>query len=362
LKIATEEKKVENGTTNVESVKREVVSKFGPSNSTLNNQSEKDVEKRSLKSEKSGTKSYRSGQRYMELPAGEEIPNEDISATGLSNSLKNQSEKESLKSENSGTKSYRSGQRYVELPAGKEIPNEGISATGPSTLDNQSEKDVEIESLKSEKSGTKLNRSGERYMELPAGKEIPNEGISVTGPSLKNQSEKESLKSEKFGKGYVELPAGKEIPNVPSNPTEILKLATVEAEVENGTTNQTEKITNENGAEKTSLKYKKSEAKSNVSGDMELPERVSAYLKTKSSSIEYGPIYKELLKQKELASDPNELKKIERALEQEASKIKEQTSSVYAKEDPEAGAEIGTQRVREVFHMDVAELIIERDN
>ena len=29
--------------------------------------------------------------------------------------------------------------------------------------------------------------------------------------------------------------------------------------------------------------------------------------------------------------------------------------------DPEAGAEAGKQRVREVFHMDVAELIIERD-
>ena len=31
------------------------------------------------------------------------------------------------------------------------------------------------------------------------------------------------------------------------------------------------------------------------------------------------------------------------------------------KEDPEAGAEAGKQRVREVFHTDVAELIIERD-
>ena len=35
--------------------------------------------------------------------------------------------------------------------------------------------------------------------------------------------------------------------------------------------------------------------------------------------------------------------------------------SIYAKEDPEAGAEAGKQRVREVFHMDVAELIIDRD-
>ena len=46
--------------------------------------------------------------------------------------------------------------------------------------------------------------------------------------------------------------------------------------------------------------------------------------------------------------DPNELLKIE-------------SESIYAKEDPEAGAEAGKQRVREVFHMDVAELIIERD-
>ena len=46
--------------------------------------------------------------------------------------------------------------------------------------------------------------------------------------------------------------------------------------------------------------------------------------------------------------DPNELLKIE-------------SESIYAKEDPEAGAEAGKQRVREVFHTDVAELIIERD-
>ena len=46
--------------------------------------------------------------------------------------------------------------------------------------------------------------------------------------------------------------------------------------------------------------------------------------------------------------DPNELLKIE-------------SESIYAKEDPETGAEAGKQRVREVFHMDVAELIIERD-
>ena len=68
-----------------------------------------------------------------------------------------------------------------------------------------------------------------------------------------------------------------------SNPTETWKQATVEAEVENGTTIPPEKITNG----KTTLK-----AKSNVSGDV---------------------------------------------------------------------AEAGKQRVREVFHMDVAELIIERD-
>ena len=288
MKMATLEAEVKNdlanGVRSVELVKREVVSKFGPSNSTLNNQSEKDVEKRSLKS-----------------------------ATGPSNSLKNQSEKESLNSEKSRTKSYRSGQRYMELPSGKEKTNEGIPATGPST------------------------------------------------PTLDNQSEKKNLKSEKSVEGYVELPAGKEISNVPSNTTETRKIATVEAEVENGTTNQPEKITNENGAEKTSLMYEKSESKSNVSGDLELPERVLAYLKTKSSSIEYGPIYEELLNQKELASDPNELKKIEHALEREASKVNEQRSTIYAKEDPEAGAEIGKKRVREVFHMDVAELIIERD-
>ena len=86
--------------------------------------------------------------------------------------------------------------------------------------------------------------------------------------------------------------------------------------VENGTTNHPEKINNE----KTTL-----ETKSNVSGGMELP-----------------------------TSDPNEMVKIERE-ERGSSKINKQ--SIYAKEDPEAGK----QRVREVFHMDVAELIIERD-
>ena len=86
--------------------------------------------------------------------------------------------------------------------------------------------------------------------------------------------------------------------------------------VENGTTNHPEKITNE----KTTL-----ETKSNGSVIVELP-----------------------------TSDPNELIKIERE-EKGSSKINEQ--SIYAKEDPEAGK----QRVREVFHMDVAELIIERD-
>jgi hypothetical protein len=91
--------------------------------------------------------------------------------------------------------------------------------------------------------------------------------------------------------------------------------------VENGTTNHPEKITDE----KTTL-----ETKSNGSVDVELP-----------------------------TSDPNELIKIERELERGLPKINEQ--SVYAKEDPEAGAEAGKQRVREVFHMDVAELIIERD-
>ena len=85
--------------------------------------------------------------------------------------------------------------------------------------------------------------------------------------------------------------------------------------VENGTTNHPEEIT----YGKTSL-----EEKSNVSGDVELPTRVST-------------------------------EKIERELERESSKINKQ--SIYAKEDTEAGK----QRVREVFHMDVAELITERD-
>ena len=114
---------------------------------------------------------------------------------------------------------------------------------------------------------------------------------------------------------------------------ETWKHATVEAKVENGTTNQPEKITHE----KTTLK-----AKSNLSGAVELPTKIE---NEKASSSEYGA---KLRNQKELASDPNELPKIER-------------ESIYAKEDPEAGAEAGKQRVREVFHMDVAELIIERD-
>ena len=86
--------------------------------------------------------------------------------------------------------------------------------------------------------------------------------------------------------------------------------------VENGATNHPEKNTNE----KTTL-----ETKSNGSVIVELP-----------------------------TSDPNEIIKIERK-EQGSSKINEQ--SIYSKEDLEAGK----QRVREVFHMDVAELIIERD-
>ena len=137
-----------------------------------------------------------------------------------------------------------------------------------------------------------------------------------------------------------------------SHPAETWKLVTVEAEVENGTKNQPEKITNG----KTNLK-----AKSNVNGDVELPTRVSTEIKNeKAGSIEYGA-RDEILKQKEFTSDPNELLKIENELEQESSKINKQRSNIYANEDPEAGAEAGKQRVREVFHMDVAELIIERD-
>ena len=91
--------------------------------------------------------------------------------------------------------------------------------------------------------------------------------------------------------------------SVSSSPTETLKIATVEAEVENGTTNQPEKITNESGAEKTNLKSEKSEAKSNVSEAR----------------------YEESLKQKELESDPIELLKIEGALKQGSSKINDQS-------------------------------------
>ena len=59
----------------------------------------------------------------------------------------------------------------------------------------------------------------------------------------------------------------------------------------------------------------------------------------------------------ELSSDDDYKIKLE--LERESSKINKEKSSIYAKE--EAGAEAGKQRVREVFHTDVAELIIERD-
>jgi hypothetical protein len=69
---------------------------------------------------------------------------------------------------------------------------------------------------------------------------------------------------------------------VSSSPTETLKIATVEAEVENGTTNQPEQIANKTVAEKTSLKYEE--------------------------------------------------------LEQELSKINEQKSSIYVKEELETGA------------------------
>ena len=138
-----------------------------------------------------------------------------------------------------------------------------------------------------------------------------------------------------------------------SNPAETWKLVTVEAEVENGTTIQPEKITNG----KTTFK-----AKSNINGYVELlPTRVSTKIKNeKASSIEYGA-RDEILKQKEFTSDPNQLLKIENELGQESSEINKQRSNIYANEVPEVGAEAGKQKVREVFHMDVAELIIERD-
>ena len=199
--------------------------------------------------------------------------------------------------------------------------------------------------------------------------------------TLNNQSEKEAIDTAPVMtdvKQVIDAPAPPSAPDAEndvefeihglSNTTETWKLATVEAEVENGTTNQTEKITNG----KTTLEAKSNvngdvelpttlEAKSNVNGDVELPTRVSTEIKNeKASSIEHGA-RDEILKQKEFASDPNELLKIERELEQESSKTSNQRSSIYAKEDPEAGAEAGKQRIREVFHMDVAELIIERD-
>ena len=137
-------------------------------------------------------------------------------------------------------------------------------------------------------------------------REDPKEETEITNNKTQLEPEEVDLSQDSSGKRAILLL---------NNPTETWKQATVEenAEVENGTTNQSEKITKERST---------LEAKSNVSGDVELP-----------------------------TSDPNELK-IERELEQEPSKINKQ--SICAKEDPRAGK----QRVREVFHMDVAELII----
>ena len=112
------------------------------------------------------------------------------------------------------------------------------------------------------------------YRQFTDKREDPNKETEITNNKTQLEPEEVDLSQEET---TSILPL--------NNPTETWKQATVEenAEVENGTTNQTEKITNG----KTTLK-----AKSNVSGDV---------------------------------------------------------------------AEAGKQRVREVFHMDVAELIIERD-
>ena len=196
----------------------------------------------------------------------------------------------------------------------------------------------------------KDSTNGVRYVES-----VKKEVVST----LNNQFEKEAIDTAPVMtdvKQVTDAPAPDAKNDVEleilSNPAETWKLVTVEAEVENGTKNQPEKITNG----KTNLK-----AKSNVNGDVELPTRVSTEIKNeKASSIEYGA-RDEILKQKEFTSDPNQLLKIENELGQESSEINKQRSNIYANEDPEAGAEAGKQRVREVFHMDVAELIIERD-
>ena len=196
----------------------------------------------------------------------------------------------------------------------------------------------------------KDSTNGVRYVES-----VKKEVVST----LNNQFEKEAIDTAPVMtdvKQVTDAPAPDAKHDVEleilSNPAETWKLVKVEAEVENGTTNQLEKITNG----KTNLK-----AKSNVNGDVELPTRVSTEIKNeKASSIEYGA-RDEILKQKEFMSDPNELLKIENKLEQESTKVNKQRSNIYANEDPEAGAEAGKQRVCEVFHMDVAELIIERD-
>ena len=196
----------------------------------------------------------------------------------------------------------------------------------------------------------KDSTNGVRYVES-----VKKEVVST----LNNQFEKEAIDTAPVMtdvKQVTDAPAPDAKNDVEleilSNPAETWKLVTVEAEVENGTTNQPEKITNG----KTNLK-----AKSNVNGDVELPTRVSTEIKNeKASSIEYGA-RDEILKQKEFTSDPNQLLKIENELGQESSEINKQRSNIYANEDPEAGAEAGKQRVCEVFHMDVAELIIERD-
>jgi hypothetical protein len=247
-------------------------------------------------------------------------------------------------------KEVENGTTIVEL-----VKRDVVSEVDPSNSTNQSEK-LKMATLEADVKKDSTN--GVRYVES-----VKKEMVAT----LNNQSEKEAIDTAPVMtdvKQVIDAPASAPLsaPDAendvefeihgPSNPSETWKLATVEAEVENGTTNQTEKMTNG----KTTL-----EAKSNVNGDVELPTRVSTEIKNeKASSIEHGA-RDEILKQKEFASDPNEVLKIERELEQESSKTSNQRSSIYAKEDPEAGAEAGKQRVREVFHMDVAELIIERD-
>ena len=151
---------------------------------------------------------------------------------------------------------------------------------------------------------------------------------------------------------------------------ETFKINDVEAKVENGATNQ---------PEKTSLKSERSEAKSNV--DLKLrPVNFGRSIHAKEDPEAGAETGKQRDREVENGAT-NQLEKT--SLKSEKSEAKSNVdvklrpvnygTSIPAKEDPEAGAEAGkqrdpevenvttNQRVREVFHMDVAELIIERN-